>query len=205
MNLTIRARVSCHFELSPFTPSHLLRLKKLLSQNFYEGPDDSEYPSASQDAEANDDSDNISDSSRKNQGENKKPRSEKRKKAFYNLSDLNRLVQASEREIVAGLEKIGAIEIDGYWRLIHPKYLEEILNLVSLLCIAKRWPVSAVPLAQVLEEISPQYDPSVVRHFFKTFSESEDNQDKGNFSSPPPQNIFQILITDGNRKGTMET
>lgn len=72
-------------------------------------------------------------------------------------------IQASETELLAGLRDLGALEINGRWRVLAVEYFERVLDLVLALCVEKDWPISKVPASVCVEELD-HLPGDVVRH-----------------------------------------
>jgi len=80
---------------------------------------------------------------------------------LYKLKDLYSLIQASSNEIIQGLLDLHAVEIDGYWRLIDPKFTHEILDLLLTSAIQHDWSVSQISLKNCISAL-PDYSELVI-------------------------------------------
>jgi len=76
------------------------------------------------------------------------------------LSDLLEEIQASEEEIRRGLDEMGAIELNGFWRLIEHDYQTTAMSRLLTLLEEKEWSWEKVPLIEAcntLAELQPQF------------------------------------------------
>jgi sister chromatid cohesion protein DCC1 len=81
-------------------------------------------------------------------------------------------VQASAVELKAGLASMGALEVDGHWRIVEESYLAEVVQLVLGLLIENDWPYTAIPEGDCVEQL-PDYCPHVVRHCLAFYGHAE--------------------------------
>eukprot|EP00002_Diphylleia_rotans_P020010 TRINITY_DN3878_c0_g1_i1.p1 TRINITY_DN3878_c0_g1~~TRINITY_DN3878_c0_g1_i1.p1 ORF type:complete len:370 (+),score=83.84 TRINITY_DN3878_c0_g1_i1:76-1185(+) len=82
---------------------------------------------------------------------------------------------ASADEILSGLKEIGAVQVDGCWRVIDKKHLNEVLDFFFHTCIEKDWDINLLHPQQVSKEI-PEYPSWLVLHLLTMFaSESLDH------------------------------
>eukprot|EP00897_Mesotaenium_endlicherianum_P001159 jgi/Mesen1/11043/ME000099S10491 len=64
---------------------------------------------------------------------------------LYTWQDLLERVQASPGQLRDALEKLLAIEIDGFWRIVEEKHMAEVLNMVILTAATNDWPCTSLP------------------------------------------------------------
>ncbi|KAJ7338090.1 hypothetical protein JRQ81_010653 [Phrynocephalus forsythii] len=69
-------------------------------------------------------------------------------------------VQASEDEIMHQLKVLKACQIEGYWRMLDFDYEMKLLNHVTQLIYSESWPFSKVPLSICLQELG-SLEPAV--------------------------------------------
>ena len=132
----ISAAVTCTYELIPTQP-RLLRLKELLAACPYRG-ENGGGGSSSKDAAGGGGDDDKGGEGGKHDEQTEAGASAKRQRvatAGYTTAELLGLVQASKAELKKGLADLGALEIDGRWRVIDPDYLAEIFDLIISLII----------------------------------------------------------------------
>ncbi|XP_022802087.1 sister chromatid cohesion protein DCC1-like [Stylophora pistillata] len=147
--LVLREVASSHtkyFEVKQCRP-RLERLQRLLAANLYKGTENEEDPN-------NETEGNITS-----------------KKNMYTSVDLLSLVQASESELNEGLRNIGAIKINGYWRLLDADYKEKVVVRILTLLEEMDWSYKAVPMKEccdILEELEPRI---ILEHCLNCYGE----------------------------------
>ncbi|OZJ04854.1 hypothetical protein BZG36_02597 [Bifiguratus adelaidae] len=90
--------------------------------------------------------------------------------ALMTLETLTNMIQASEGEIKAELEGLGAFELHGYWRIVDETYM---LQLVSLICnnaVANGYSLDHIESEKAFEWIGEGYLDKVVDHCLAWFS-----------------------------------
>jgi sister chromatid cohesion protein DCC1 len=90
---------------------------------------------------------------------------------FYSFARLQGLVQASDGEIKAGLEALGAVNINGFWRVLEPNYAVEVFQAVIDVAAANRWSLTSLPIAAAIQAVSEPAE--VVRHCIRQHSRPE--------------------------------
>ncbi|KAJ7373842.1 Sister chromatid cohesion protein DCC1 [Desmophyllum pertusum] len=151
-SLVHREVSSCHtmyFEVKPCRP-RLEKLRFLLNDNLYQGPENELNP------------DDQSEEHQTN------------RQTLYTLLDLLSKVQASETELLEALKKIGALEIDGCWRLLDADYKERVVVGILTLLEEKDWSYEAVPMIEccdILEELEPR---NILEHCLNCYGEVTD-------------------------------
>lgn len=63
---------------------------------------------------------------------------------LYKWSDLVERVQASDAELFAGLKALSAVEINGYWRVVDEKYMDEVLNVLLQNSVLNDWSLNSL-------------------------------------------------------------
>ncbi|XP_029641247.1 sister chromatid cohesion protein DCC1-like [Octopus sinensis] len=93
----------------------------------------------------------------------------------YTTEDLLDIVQASEKELFAGLKKLNICFINGYWRMLDFDFKSQVLSHVLQLSEEEDgWMDSGVPLdacCQILEEL---YLRCVIEHVLKCYTDEVD-------------------------------
>ncbi|ORY06452.1 hypothetical protein K493DRAFT_251913 [Basidiobolus meristosporus CBS 931.73] len=93
------------------------------------------------------------------------------KQTLYRWEDLQALVQASDEEIRCGLKEINAICIEGYWRMIDPRYLSVVLELILSLIHAEELNLEALEPTRFTKELVDAEIPEfIVTHCLINFS-----------------------------------
>ncbi|KAI9014689.1 sister chromatid cohesion protein Dcc1 [Gaertneriomyces semiglobifer] len=142
----VQTALSCYHELS-LTRPRLDRLRSLLSQSYYTGPVD--------------ESRNVG----------------KRQEGIQTLEmlDFDALksrIQASDAELTAGLEELGAVCLDGFWRLLSPEYQESTLKFILVSAAAEDIPLERMSLSGCLDMIDEEdIPPSIVKHILQFYAE----------------------------------
>ena len=75
------------------------------------------------------------------------------KRGMYSWQDLVELIQASEEELRTGLRTLSAVEIDGYWRMVSQKSMDEVLNMILNNSVLYEWPLNALAEDQVVSTL----------------------------------------------------
>merc|ERR1712168_1636550 len=87
----------------------------------------------------------------------------------YTTQQLLGLIQASECELMQGLEKLGALEIDNCWRLLDTDYKEKAFSQILALVEEKCWDWHAVPLQFTCETLEVLYPRFVLEYCLQTY------------------------------------
>ncbi|KNC96271.1 uncharacterized protein SPPG_08423 [Spizellomyces punctatus DAOM BR117] len=94
---------------------------------------------------------------------------------LHTTKSLQNIIQASDAELLQGLETLGALEIDGFWRLVDPGYQESILKFLLVSAVADDIPFDRLPLSHCVSMMAEADAPDyIVRHTLIRFSESPD-------------------------------
>ncbi|KAF9168452.1 hypothetical protein DFQ26_007583 [Actinomortierella ambigua] len=99
-------------------------------------------------------------------------------KPKYTTEQLQSLVQASDMEIDAWLKQHHAYQIDGYWRLLDPRYLFDVLQEILLTMKVLDMSPDAVDSAQLISTIlegETDMEDWLVQHTLQTFSQDDTN------------------------------
>ncbi|CAL9763801.1 unnamed protein product [Musa acuminata subsp. burmannicoides] len=91
-------------------------------------------------------------------------------RSLYRWQDLLEQIQASEQELRDGLKALSAAEIDGFWRIIDEKTMDEILNMVLNNSILHGWPLNALEEDEVVSVLEADgYPRNITLHCLETF------------------------------------
>ncbi|XP_045159558.1 sister chromatid cohesion protein DCC1-like [Mercenaria mercenaria] len=88
----------------------------------------------------------------------------------YTFNEILDLVQGSETEILKALDKMQALVIDGFWRVLDFDFLVQVMTHLLQLCDENDWTQSGIPIEEcvfVLQELFPR---NVIGHVLKNFS-----------------------------------
>ncbi|WOK96497.1 sister chromatid cohesion protein DCC1 [Canna indica] len=89
---------------------------------------------------------------------------------LYRWHDLLEQIQASEQELKDGLKLFSAVEIDGFWRVIDGKTMDEILSMVLNNSILQGWPLNALKEDEVVSVLETDgYPQKIILHCLETF------------------------------------
>lgn len=124
---TVAGQVRSYLELVPIAP-HTAKLKNMLAQCYFDGAA----------AEVADD------------GEEAVP-------LGLSTEELVDQVQASRTEILTALHSMHAIELDGRWRLLAPRYALETFRLIINTAIAQDWPLASLKSSQLREYLEDEH------------------------------------------------
>ncbi|KAJ3683505.1 hypothetical protein LUZ60_013732 [Juncus effusus] len=104
------------------------------------------------------------------------------KEGLYTWRDLIGLVQASDEELREGLRALSAVEINGFWRIVDKKSINNVLNMVLTNSVLHDWPLNALVETEVLSVMeSDGFNSTIVKHCLEIFGsrvqkESEENK-----------------------------
>ncbi|KAL0488748.1 hypothetical protein AKO1_015831, partial [Acrasis kona] len=98
----------------------------------------------------------------------KGPSEKETKPQYYTTEELLKKVQASRSEILDALHRLDAFEVEGKWRMIDPKYFDELMELL-LLTISEN--ESLVVFWDFIQKELKQYDPIALKHVLTILSE----------------------------------
>ncbi|KAJ6792062.1 sister chromatid cohesion protein DCC1 [Iris pallida] len=95
---------------------------------------------------------------------------------LYSWEDLVELVQASEGELRTGLRSLSAVEIDGYWRIIDGKSMDEVLNMILNNCVLYQCPLNAIGEDHIISVLEADgYSRTIVLHCLDTYGSKVEN------------------------------
>lgn len=93
----------------------------------------------------------------------------KHKEGLYRWQDLVEMIQASEEEIRDALKSLSAVEIDGYWRIVDDKMMNETLDMVLCNSVLHDWQISALSEKCVLSTMEADgFSRKIVSHCLET-------------------------------------
>eukprot|EP00775_Hariotina_reticulata_P009935 gene9935-10090_t len=96
----------------------------------------------------------------------------KRPAGCFTTQELLLKVQASETELLSELQRLQAVQFDGFWRLIDQTYLGSLLEMLLVSAQEHGWSVQAIPLQQAVSVLRQSgYLPAVVRHCLEVFGQ----------------------------------
>ncbi|KAK7100068.1 sister chromatid cohesion protein DCC1-like [Littorina saxatilis] len=97
----------------------------------------------------------------------------------YTMSDFLNVVQASEEEIVAGLKRLKALEIEGKWRVLDFDFMSTVMSNIVHLAEERDWISTGVALHECLEVLQDLFLREVIIHVLKYYSiqTSDTNED----------------------------
>jgi sister chromatid cohesion protein DCC1 len=92
------------------------------------------------------------------------------KKGLYTWQDLCKLIQASDGELLEGLDTLSAVEIDGFWRTVDANSVNTILDMILHNSVLHDWPLNAVPENDVLSVMETDgFAHKIVTHCLNRF------------------------------------
>jgi len=94
---------------------------------------------------------------------------EEMSKERFTTDDLLGLIQASKSELLQSLQAMGALQIDGYWRILDISYQEKAFAQALALVEEKSWDWKEVPVktsCDILEELYPSFVISHCLHLY---------------------------------------
>jgi len=97
-------------------------------------------------------------------------------KKLYTIRDLRQIIQASDEQLNQGLNQLKALEINGYWRILHPAYIETIFNQILDIIVADDIPYNAISIKHIQDQLL-DYPADVVEHCLRMHS-LEDSKNK---------------------------
>jgi len=85
-------------------------------------------------------------------------------KEKYTTQQLLGLIQASEEELKRGLNKLGAFEIEGFWRVLDTNYKEKAFSQILALIEEKSWDWHTVPIQCTCDMLHDLYPGFVLEY-----------------------------------------
>ncbi|KAL3869842.1 hypothetical protein ACJMK2_042474 [Sinanodonta woodiana] len=89
----------------------------------------------------------------------------------YTLNDILNMVQASETEIEVALEKLHAVQIDGFWRVLDFEFLTQVLNHIIQMCEENDWLSTGIPMEECLNTLQELFPRMVLEHIIKMYAD----------------------------------
>ncbi|KAF5732823.1 putative protein binding protein [Tripterygium wilfordii] len=100
---------------------------------------------------------------------------ENTKKGLYKWDDLVDRVQASDNELRTGLHALSAVEINGYWRIVDEKYMDNTLRMLLHNSILNDWSLDLLHEDEVVNVmISDGFPHELVLHCLNVFCSKMD-------------------------------
>lgn len=91
-------------------------------------------------------------------------------RGLYRWEDLLEKIQASEEELRAGLKRLAAVEIEGYWRIVESKFMGCLLDVLILNCVQHDWPLNALKAADILPMLEQDgYSRKIAMHCLEVY------------------------------------
>ena len=89
---------------------------------------------------------------------------------LYRWADLINIIQSSNEELMEGLRSLSAVEINGYWRLVAEKSIDEILKMMLNNCIIHDWKIDSLKEEEVISLMeSDGFPRSLIIHCLSTY------------------------------------
>ncbi|KAI3796723.1 hypothetical protein L1987_39402 [Smallanthus sonchifolius] len=83
---------------------------------------------------------------------------------LYQWNDLTDRVQASDEELKSALRVLSAVEINGYWRIVDDKYMDQVLKMLINNSILNDWSLSSLDENKVVESLVNEGYSRVIAH-----------------------------------------
>lgn len=94
---------------------------------------------------------------------------------LYRWEDLVERIQASDEELMLGLQSFLAVEIDGYWRILDDSYMLSILNMLLHNVILNDWYINALVEDEVLDVLEADGFPrNIAKHCLQAYCSKVD-------------------------------
>lgn len=87
------------------------------------------------------------------------------------------LIQASEEELLKSLRHFGALQIDGFWRVLEINYQEKAFSQILALVEEESWEWKSIPLKATCDVLQELYPKFVIKHCLQTYSDEFENDD----------------------------
>ena len=169
----VHANLGSHLELELIHPVYD-RLFELIKQSgLYAGPD----MDALLDMAHGSSSSSSSSSSSPSSSTVLKSNYQKQQRKLWTTEELEKepSLQISSRQVRSGLKKhLEAVQIDGYWRILDPDYLAEILQVLAASAIEQDWDLNYLSSTECIQHMCSQeadYPPIVIAHILRIFGE----------------------------------
>lgn len=84
---------------------------------------------------------------------------------LYSMEALVSRVQASHGQIKAALEKMQAVEIDGFLRIVDEKFIQGLLEVILLSAVQHDWNLKLLDETEVVQIVrNDGYSPKIIKH-----------------------------------------
>ena len=90
---------------------------------------------------------------------------------------LNR-VQASEKELIEGLQQLGAIQLEDQWVMLEINYQEKAFSQILALVEEKCWSWQEIPLQETCDMLDELYPSFVLKHCLKNYGNEINEEDR---------------------------
>lgn len=101
-------------------------------------------------------------------------------KGLYSFQDLRDMIQASDNELMAGLESLSALEINGFWRILDKRVTNDVLTMILRNAIIHEWQISALKEYEVLPMLETDgYPVKIVTHCLNTHGNKSESSENG--------------------------
>ncbi|GAV87673.1 DUF2036 domain-containing protein [Cephalotus follicularis] len=130
---------------------------------------------------------------------------EETKTRFYKWDDLVDRVQASDDELRAGLRALSAVEIGGYWRIVHENYMDMILRMLLHNSVLNDWSLNALNEDEVVDVLVSDGFPSILaRHCLYVYGDKVDEGVSGSMWRLDERRVCmhfaRAILREGKRK-----
>ncbi|KAK1424893.1 hypothetical protein QVD17_20234 [Tagetes erecta] len=89
---------------------------------------------------------------------------------LYQWDDLVNRVQASDDELKSALRVLSAVEINGYWRIVDDKYMDQVLKTLINNSILSDWSLSSLDENTVVESLVEEgYSREIAHHCLEVY------------------------------------
>ncbi|KAI8023226.1 Sister chromatid cohesion protein DCC1 [Camellia lanceoleosa] len=95
---------------------------------------------------------------------------ENNNRSLYGWDDLIEKVQASNDELITGLQALSAVEIDGHWRIVDENYMDGILNMLLHNSVLNDWSLNGLNESEVIGVLqSDGFSHKIAHHCLRVF------------------------------------
>ncbi|MQL95346.1 hypothetical protein Taro_028011 [Colocasia esculenta] len=89
---------------------------------------------------------------------------------LYRWDDLVNMIQASDEELMAGLRSLSAVEINGYWRVVSERSMDDMLRMLLNNSMIQGWKISELKEDEVVPVlVADGFPHTIVLHCLGTF------------------------------------
>ncbi|KAF8757480.1 hypothetical protein HU200_011005 [Digitaria exilis] len=105
------------------------------------------------------------------------------KKGLYTWKDLCNRIQASDGELLDGLNTLSAVEMDGFWRTVEVNSVNTILDVILHNSVLHDWSLNAMPETDVLSVMeSDGFAHKIVTHCLNRFGKKVEQETRSFWS-----------------------